>query len=135
MANNKTMNASIYLNGGDTYRLENSIIYEPIVGTGATITGISGTEECLVLNNDSGFNRLTDSIVGNPIFFDEINHDYHLMADSPAIDLCEKHSFSLSFDIDGDRIWDDPNIINAMGFRDAGADESMMGDVIFLDSF
>jgi hypothetical protein len=68
-------------------------------------------------------------------FADSANRNYHLNANSPAIDLCASNTSS-SDDMDG-QTWgfDDPNVANIHGVFDAGADEYYGSDVIFADRF
>jgi len=68
-------------------------------------------------------------------FEDSANRNYHLNANSPAIDLCASNS-SWSDDMDGHQ-WgfDDPNVSNLHGTYDAGADEFYGDDVIFIGRF
>ncbi|MEZ5471459.1 MAG: hypothetical protein R3E90_06745 [Marinicella sp.] len=134
MANNLVTGASIRQNSG-YYSYTNSIIREPHVGLGADITNIFGEEDCLLLHDDTGFDNLTNSMVANPYFVDETNHDYRLSAISFAIDMCGEDAHTLPKDFYGNAMWDDPNLINDHGIRDAGAHESYMGDVIFMSGF
>ncbi len=134
LANNLVSGASIRQNSG-YYSYTNSIIREPHVGLGADITNIFGAEDCLLLHNDTGFDNLTNSMVANPYFVDEGNHDYRLSAISHAIDMCGDDAHTLPRDFYGHEMWDDPNFINDQGIRDAGAHESYMGDVIFSSAF
>ncbi len=134
MANNRVAGSSIRQNSG-YYSYSNSIIREPHVGVGADITNIFGTEDCLLLHHASGFNNLTNSLVANPYFVDEANHDYHLSAISFGIDLCGENAHTQPRDFYGHVMWDDPNLNNDQGIRDAGAHESYMGDVIFSSAF
>lgn len=134
IANNLVSGASIRQNAG-YYSYTNSIIREPHVGLGADITNIFGAENCLLLHNDTGFDNLTNSMVANPYFVDESNHDYRLSAISHAIDMCGDDVNTLPNDFYGHTMWDDPNFINDQGIRDAGAHESYLGDVIFANAF
>lgn len=134
MANNLVTGASIRQNSG-YYSYTNSIIREPHVGLGADVTNIFGAEECLLLHDDNGFNNLTNSLVANPYFVDEANHDYRLSAISFAIDMCGEDAHTQPRDFYGHVMWDDPNLNNDHGIRDAGAHESYMGDVIFSAAF
>ncbi len=68
-------------------------------------------------------------------FVDSANRDYHLAETSPAIDMCAD-STSWTVDIDGQSwAFDDPNVINAQGPFDAGADETYASDIIFMNNF
>ncbi|MGJ8664425.1 MAG: hypothetical protein ACSHWU_12290 [Marinicella sp.] len=134
IANNKATGASIRNNAG-SYNFMNSIIHESIMSLNADITNAVGEEACLVLNDDNGFDHLTNSLVANPYFIDENNHDYRLSRISHAIDMCGDNGITLPTDNDGEPMWDDPNVNNALGIRDAGADETFLGDVIYKSTF
>ena len=78
-------------------------------------------------------------LVADPFFVDRANGDFHLDAEfSPAVDLCEIVIANTSYDIDLDQYnYDDPFVVNGSqeGAFDAGADETLTSDIIFVDGF
>lgn len=120
--------------GAASAYLYNSIVHnvgvEPANYVGAPFTD----HECLVVNMQG---QLTGSgiIITDPEFVNPAQHDYRLSGDSVAIDLCADRSANYG-DLEGQaRGWDDPTYSNASGPFDAGADESYLNDIIFLDTF
>ncbi|MCB1586466.1 MAG: hypothetical protein KDI52_09300, partial [Xanthomonadales bacterium] len=126
--------SSLRIDGG-SYTLENSIIYDPDPGVTASMTGVTGIENCLVVNSSDGLNQFTQSLVAFPNFIDVANRDYHVRGHSEAADLCPETPNSLTKDFEGQNIWDDPSQVNIFGFRDAGADETYLSDTIFASGF
>jgi len=113
--------------------LKNSIIRN----SGTTVfndgnTSVTTDFNCLILNE----NNSLPGTVFDPEFVDPVNHDFHLSANSQAMDFCQNEHVSM-LDTDGDtRGWDDPSIVNAPGMTfDPGADESYANDIIFKNSF
>ncbi|MCX7552256.1 hypothetical protein OS175_00065 [Marinicella sp. S1101] len=100
-------------------------------------SGRTESFQCLVVHDATGLVNTNNVVVANPRFLNRSNGDYHLAADSPAIDLCDQiFDVSSVRDIDGDlRSFDDPTAANQAGFADAGADESILNDIIFKDGF
>ena len=133
-AYNDVIGSSLRIDSG-SYTLENSIIYDPDPGVIASITGVTGTENCLVVNSSDGLNQFTQSLVAFPNFIDVANRDYHVRGHSEAADLCPETPNSLTKDFEGQNIWDDPSQVNIFGFRDAGADETYLSDTIFASGF
>ena len=135
------------------YFIFNSIMYESITGQTANLINSVGQFYCVVLENVFGVQNLSNGLVGqDPMFQNQQYGDFHLKANSPAIDLCaydlsqmpshlasrvaDEQFLEASIDFDGEqRIWDDPEVNNVLGPIDAGADESYAGDVIFKSDF
>jgi hypothetical protein len=131
---NESVQATIGILDGSAYVVD-SIFFEPNTNLLANIINPSPsvTMDCLLVDNDFGVQNLTNSVIGAANFKDKTNNDFHLLANSPGIDMCSSGYYK---DIDlQDAGWDDPSQINLLGPFDAGADESYAGDVIFADEF
>ncbi len=120
-------------------------IYNSIVNNGSE----------LVLDNVSGAFYLTSCVLVNETstlmgagvanlnlsFVDPLNDDYHLANDSDAIDYCLPNDSIVTLEEDIDKQFrsiDYPNIPNAFGLADAGADEFHnfnLPDAMFANGF
>ncbi len=92
---------------------------------------------CAIVNEDQSFPADQTVMVTDPMFVDPSNDDYHLQANSPAIDYCaDEVSLNVEYpgDIDGQlRGYDVPGVDNG-GIYDLGADE-YDNDLIFESGF
>jgi len=121
--------------------IRNSIIYNQGTSVLNTLTS-QNTMICLLLNEDASIiaqiqaqNRVVNNFSAFD-FIDSANNDYRLGLSSTAIDWCDNAPSSSPEDIEGQpRGWDAPNIKNGFGSYDAGADESYIYDVIFMNGF
>jgi parallel beta-helix repeat protein len=116
-----------------TLSLKNSIVRN----SGTTLfndsnSSVSTDFSCLILSENSS---LPGTVIDSE-FVDSSNQNYHLSANSQAMDFCSDEGISM-LDADGDtRGWDDPTINNSPGMTfDPGADESYVNDIIFKHSF
>lgn len=94
--------------------------------------------DCILVEDGSLVpNHATGVLVGDPLFFDSTNENYHLTAASPAIDACEPAINALSpLDIDTENRGNDlPSVNNLSGSHDIGADEFYLPDLIFKQGF
>ncbi|GJM10254.1 MAG: hypothetical protein DHS20C11_25300 [Lysobacteraceae bacterium] len=137
VANNSVVVAAIGVTttgGAASLYVYNSIIHNAGVEP-ADYVGTPFTEhECLVVNELGQLNG-TGIIITDPEFKNPGQNDYRLSGDSVAIDLCADRSANYA-DLEGQvRGWDDPSYSNASGPFDAGADESYLNDIFFLDTF
>ncbi len=115
--------------------LFNSIVHDP--GSGDLFGAVTGSLSinCLLAHEDNSFSG-NQVVVDDPQFFDRAGGDFHLNPISPAIDMCQGIPMFNPLDIDTEsRGWDDPNNDNGFGAYDAGADESYINDVIFINGF
>lgn len=118
-----------------------SIIFEPITNQVSNFIGTTGYKNCLMVDNDFGIGGGTSNIfIDDPLFVDANNDDFHLLNDSPAIDMCFqpfRGGETNILDIDGqDYGSDHPDVFNGTSiFIDIGADEVPGGDLIFSDGF
>ncbi|TDR17516.1 hypothetical protein [Marinicella litoralis] len=116
--------------------LLNSIVHDP--GSGDLFGPVSGTllVNCILAHESSSFSG-SGVLVADPQFFDRLGGNFHLNPISPAIDLCDDIAMLNALDIDTEnRGWDDPQNAHGIGaFHDAGADESYVNDIIFIDGF
>ena len=139
-ADNFISNSSVFgITVDSELRLFSTIVHEP---DGFVLNDNPGTvvSDCLMVYEEktlSGTNS-TNIYLNDPEFVDRENRDYHLdINSSPAIDVCDDSMSSTQFkDIDFDvRGIDDENVIDVNGFFDLGADEAVVNDIIFKNSF
>ncbi len=93
------------------------------------------TNNCLYSHDVTGVsgNQIILSVVDPMI--DRAKQNFHLKADSGAVDICDVNVLNFNRDIDGQfRGYDDP-VPDVLGPYDIGADESYAADVIFAHSF
>lgn len=115
--------------------LLSSIIDEPNgVPIFPPVSGILNIN-CIISHEDNSFNG-SNVLVANPQFIDRSTGNFHLSGVSPAIDRCTDVSPNVNLDMDSEPLgWDDPNQPNGEGVFDAGADETYLNDIIFMDGF
>jgi len=121
--------------------IRNSIIYNQGISVLNTLSS-QNTIICLLVNEDTSItaqiqaqNRVVNSFSAFD-FIDSAKNDYRLGPISTAIDWCDNTPSSSPDDIEGQpRGWDAPNIKNGFGSYDAGADESYIYDIIFMNGF
>jgi hypothetical protein len=92
--------------------------------------------DCLLISDNTGLQPADDIEVNDAMMFADADAgDYHLTADSPAIDFCDQGD-SGETDKDGNlRGFDDPNKGNELDFYDLGAYEYLGSDIIFKHGF
>lgn len=128
----------VFYNSGTTppMNLSNSIVYEtPNKNTVATNSGV--TTKCVMTNSGSGLASAPTVSVDDPKFIDAANGNYHLQADSPAIDFCTYVQYVQGNDLDGNaRGQDAPQVPDrsAGALFDLGAYE-WADDAIFTNGF
>lgn len=91
---------------------------------------------CLIVHEDSS--TFGDNIIeANPEFVNKLTDDFHLLANSPAIDLCSEDVIEFPQDFDSNvKAWDSPDSPGTGEFiADAGAYESYAADIIFKHGF
>jgi len=93
--------------------------------------------DCIMAHEDT---TLSDGFMISaldPVFVDRDNHDFHLTAQSPAIDYCDDVITPANYkDMDGDeRGWKHPGAPTVIGLFDLGGDERHFIDLIFKDGF
>ncbi len=132
IGNNFTPSAMIR-NGGTRVQLIGSIIYDPDSSIYTTVTSGILNAECLVLSDDENITG-TDILLEEPSFISAVSGDFHLLPNSPAIDLCAPDTLVIQ-DLDlNARGIDVPNMPNNEGPYDAGAYE-FRPDLIFGNGF
>ena len=96
--------------------------------------GIELNLDCLLVAENNW--DIPTAITGNPQFIDPANDDYHISANSPAIDVCQNDIWSDSPDLDGEqRNIDHLPTQDISGSMDLGVDEYHTPDLIFSDGF
>lgn len=143
MADNNLVNSVIETSNNQLaavdINLTGSIIHDPSSGLVlGTLPDNANLEfNCLMVHEKGSFNGQGIRVFeDDPEFIDRNNRNFHLNAEiSPAVDMCESNEFSI--DIDGEiRNFDSPYFVGIPNyFADAGADESLAGDLIFEDDF
>ena len=120
-------------------RLFSSIVNEP---DGDVLDANPGNvvSDCIMVHEAFSLGGTISSnlYIDDPEFTDRNNRDYHLnMSTSPAIDVCDDSMSALQFkDIDFDeRGIDDINVNDVDTPFDIGADEAVINDIIFKNSF
>jgi len=116
-------------------KILNSIVHDPssgnLFGPDNGLLDVS----CVITHEDTSFNG-DQVVVIDPDFVDRTGNDFHLKPESFAIDMCADVIMSQPLDVDADIVgWDDPTKLNLAGPFDAGADETYINDVIFIDGF
>jgi len=133
--------------------VDNEVISTLIYGTGDKVTtsvvssivdedeelyfGFDGATleaECLLVQNNSNLPDQEDIAKGDAMFADPDAGDYHLTADSPAIDFCIQTGDSET-DKDGEIRGFDDIKKDQFGIYDLGAYEYLGSDIIFKDGF
>ncbi len=145
IANNN--NAYVFGMGEDNIiNLHKSIVYEDLV-TEFILNDFDGTANlnfsCTVFHQNNTIGSVAGTsgsvISTDPGFIDPVNGDYHLLADSIAIDRCNDFGLvTMTPDRDGhQRGLDVTTITDEFGPFDAGADEyvNTNDDVIFMHGF
>lgn len=141
LANNPSYATNIS-NSNGKLEVVNSIVYSPGYTTYAE-NGNAATSsfDCVVTSDVSTLAGGNNILQANPGFVNPVLGDYHISANSVAIDRCPADSRSnqrggVPTDMDLQiRGLDDPNVVNYMGnIYDAGADE-FYADLIFKDDF
>lgn len=120
---------------GSSMSLLSSVVWD--ANSGNLFSGTSGplVVDCLITHENNSFSG-TNVVIGNPFFVDTSSGDFHLAAKSPAIDLCQEIPMGHPLDLDNEtRGWDDPENSDGAGIFDAGADESYVNDIIFINGF
>ncbi|MGJ8664480.1 MAG: hypothetical protein ACSHWU_12565, partial [Marinicella sp.] len=115
--------------------LFSSVVHDP--SSGNLFGAISGDlmVNCVVAHEAASFTG-TQVVVGDPMFVNRAEGDFHLAAGSPAVDLCLGIPMFNALDMNMEpRPWDDLGQLDGLGIFDAGADESYLSDVIFKDGF
>ncbi len=138
LTDNNVSTSSIY--GEDaSINISSSIIYEDqlVFADGGMV---SFNITCALVNETDSFTADGTVQVGNPLFVDANNGDYHLQASSPAIDFCTSAAnvnVTYPGDIDGQSRGYDQDGVDNGGVYDLGADEYQAGayDLIFEDDF
>ena len=130
---------NLYEAAEHTLNIHNSIINHQGLtleenGTNNNLNGI----DCVFLSEQASLTgNIGVLLLSDPGFVDAANGDYHLSANSDAIDLCDESLFDGSSynDLNGHaRGHDDPIVNNFLGPYDAGAYESN-NDLIFKNTF
>jgi len=118
-----------------------SIIYEPITNQTGSLINTTGIKNCLLLQNNYGIQNLTNSLLEDPLFADINTDDFHLTADSGAIDRCTPDGIETNtHDVDGETApFDVFDVADWFGIYDIGADEyhdaAQIEDQIFANGF
>jgi len=148
ITDNHATNSVIALLGqNNTLKVFSSILYDsssPQIGELLSLNS-SSEFDCVNINETTSIASasLTRMNVGDPKF-NVRNYDYHISANSPAIDYCDDSKIGtyptiVSVDIDNiDGIKDVIGVTDLYGPWDLGADENYYGyplDVIYIDSF
>lgn len=131
-------NASVANSSGSLELLANIIHDTSGAVALKSVSPVSTTQECNIVNSFGDMFSAITNIEDNPRFVDRVNNDYHIdAAFSPAVDYCLGNQGHVNNkDTDGDtRAWDDYTVSNIYGPFDAGADETYQNDVIFEDDF
>ncbi len=98
--------------------------------------GATDNFQCVIAHEDQSFSGV-GIMVADPLFVDEANNNFHLSANSPAIDYCAGILNNEYNDIDGQVRGIDVSADNQFGPFDLGADEYMGNDddLIFEDDW
>ncbi|WP_395374248.1 hypothetical protein [Marinicella sp. W31] len=120
--------------------LNNSFIYNPVVGPFLNVTGSSTQSvNCILvddINNNSSSSITAINNTDYSVAFVGPPGNYHLTDNSIAIDQCASASQNALQDIDNEDFgFDDARYMNINGSYDAGADENRNYDLIFIDGF
>ena len=132
--------ASIKQDNGEHY-IVGSILFEPSTNQTGSFIGSTGFKDCLLVHNNFGLQGMTNSYLDAPNFVDSSNDDYHISADSAAIDKCTltvRGGSDDDYDIDGELApFDFLAVNNGLGTYDIGADEYRIesDDIIFSNGF
>ena len=123
----------LQVNGAVTIR--RSIVWEPgrdLIG-GLVPFGVVADE--VLVADASELGGQANILVGDPLFVAAGGGDFHLAANSPAVDVATAHP-GLQWDADGyPRQVDLPDRPNGLGAADLGAFERQLSDSIFSDGF
>jgi|GEM_PF-5241848 len=130
---------TILLSNQSNLNWYNGIIWDDrpeatFLGLPSDPVGVELNLDCLLVAENNW--DIPTAIIGNPQFINPTNGDYHISANSPAIDVCQNDIWSDSPDIDGQqRNVDHVPTQNILGTQDLGVDEYHTPDLIFADGF
>ncbi len=135
-ANNEVTDVLIHNYGADVGTSVVSSIFDQSEPFFFGPEGASLAADCLLIKNLEGITLPlpADIQVGDAEFVDAENGDYHLTADSPAIDFCGQ-MVEGDFDKDGNPRGFDDIKVDQFGTYDLGAYEYIGIDIIFKDGF
>ncbi|MFK8013225.1 MAG: hypothetical protein AB8B80_14380 [Marinicellaceae bacterium] len=135
-------NSVLNINSNVTLNLHNNIIYENmginVLDSLEQVNFVETNISCLLVHEEASIPTMAATIfVANPFFVDPLTFDYHLLSDSPAIDVCGGNDYiPMRLDMDQEsQDRDDILVDNIEGIYDLGVDEYYLPDLIFKNSF